>query len=57
MLQKQLYTCDEAAVYLGACTKTVKRLIAARKIPVVQFNRRPMLDLRDLEKFIAQHRA
>lgn len=55
--EKRLYTCQEAGVYLGVCSKTVHRLIDARKIPAVQFSRRPMIDVRDLEKFVTQNKA
>jgi excisionase family DNA binding protein len=42
----------EAALVLGVSTATVRRLVWQSRLPVVKFNRRVLVDVKDVDKFI-----
>jgi excisionase family DNA binding protein len=54
---KRLYSLGEAAAYLGRTVGAVREVIWAGKIPIVRFDRRIYLDIRDLERFIEQNKV
>lgn len=49
---KELYTVEEASIYLGCSAQQVRNFINARRIPVVKIDQRPRLRVRDLERFV-----
>ena len=57
LVNKRLVTLAEAAAYLGCANITVRRLIWNGLLPVVRWDRRQRVDIRDLEKFVMQHKT
>ncbi len=53
---QRLLTLAEASEYLNCALVTVRRLIWAGRLPVVQWDRRQRLDVRDLEAFVDQNK-
>jgi len=53
---KRLYSLGEAAGYLGRTVGAIREIIWAGKIPIVRFDRKICLDIRDLERFIEQNK-
>jgi excisionase family DNA binding protein len=51
---RRLLTLQEAAEFLSVSVASVRRLIAADHLRIVRFNRRLLVDLKDLEIFIQQ---
>ena len=45
-----------AAKYLGVSTRTLDELLASGRLPVIRIGRRVLLDIRDLDSFMAAHR-
>jgi len=56
LIEKRLYTVDEAALYLGRSTWSVRRLIWNGDLPQVRARGRVHVDLRDMEAFIEKHK-
>ena len=54
---KRLYTLKESAVYLGRTINSMRELVWAKLIPVVQHGRKMWVDLADLEAYIDNHKA
>lgn len=55
-LMKRLYTCKEAAVYLGKTECAVGNMVRDGKLPCIKDGRRTYLDINDLEAWISGHR-
>ena len=53
---RRLLTITEAAQLLGRSKASVQHLIAQRRLPVVRDERRVFIDLRDLDRWIAEHK-
>ena len=47
-----LLTVGQAAIKLGRTVPAVEHLIRERRLPVVRFDRRVMLDMRDIEALV-----
>ncbi len=54
---KRLYTLKEAAFFLGRTEWSIRELIYKGEIPFVQVGRRVHCDIRDLERFIDEHKV
>jgi len=54
---RRLLSVDEAAIYLGRSKDAVQHLIQADKLPVVRSDRRTMLDIQDLDEWIAENKS
>ncbi len=52
VIEKRLYTLDEAAIYLGRSIWSMRRLIWDGLLPQVRADRRVHVDVRDMEAFI-----
>ena len=52
IIEKRLYTLDEAATYLGRSTWSVRRLIWNGDLPQVRAGGRVHVDVRDMDMFI-----
>ena len=52
VIEKRLYTLDEAAIYLGRSTWSVRRLIWNGDLPQVRAGGRVHVDVRDMDMFI-----
>jgi excisionase family DNA binding protein len=53
---KRLLSPEEAAAYLALSKREVYNMIANGKLPAVQHGRRKMIDIRDLETWIEEHK-
>ncbi len=51
-LKKRLLTVKEAAQYLSVCQWTVRTMVSEGRVPAVRMNRRVLLDVLDLDRFI-----
>jgi len=49
---RRLLPIQQVAEVLGVSRASVRRLLAAGQLPVVQFNRRLLVDAKDLDAFI-----
>ena len=56
IIEKRLYTLDEAAIYLGRSIWSVRRLIWSGELPQVRAGGRVHVDVRDMEAFIEKHK-
>jgi len=56
-IQPRLLTVAEGAVFLGRTVTAIRELIWKGTLPYVKWDRRYFLDIRDLEKFIEQHKT
>ena len=54
--KKDLYTIDEAAVYLACSPEQVRRFLGDKEIPCVKIDSRPRFRLKDLEAFVERSR-
>lgn len=54
---RRLITVQKAAVYLTLSEREIYNMIATREIAGVRDGRRTMLDIRDLDQWIAAHKA
>lgn len=52
----RLLSVVDAARYLGRSTWAIYRMVGAREIAVVRDGKRVLLDVRDLEAWIARHK-
>ena len=52
----RLLCLQQAAAYLGCSVVTIRRLIWNGELPVVRWDRRQRVDMRDLEEFVAHHK-
>jgi len=52
VIEKRLYSLDEAATYLGRSTWSVRRLIWNGDLPQVRAGGRVHVDVRDMDMFI-----
>jgi excisionase family DNA binding protein len=53
----RLLTVEQAAEYIGRTKPGMDHLIAAGKIPTVRSDRRVMIDVRDLDKWIEDNKT
>ncbi len=56
-LPRRLYPLPEAAGYLGVSVRTVRELIWRGELPQVRVARRVLLDVRDLDAYIAAQKT
>jgi excisionase family DNA binding protein len=56
-LLPRLLTVDRAAAYLGLTREAVQHLVTFSKVPVVRADRRVLLDRRDLDAWIQEHKT
>jgi excisionase family DNA binding protein len=54
---RRLVTVQEAAIYLTLSEREIYNMIATKEIAGVRHGRRTMLDIRDLDQWIAAHKA
>jgi|GEM_PF-832759 len=54
---RRLMTAQEAAIYLALSEREIYNMISNRELFGVRHGRRLMLDIRDLEDWIATHKA
>ena len=52
----RLLTLNETAALLSVSVPAVRRLIAAGQLPHIRFNRRLLVDTKDLDRFIDRSR-
>jgi excisionase family DNA binding protein len=52
----RLLSVEHAAAYLGRTKEATQQLIAAGKLPTVRSDRRVFIDIRDLDRWIEQHK-
>ncbi len=53
---RRLLSIDEGAVYLSLSKREIYNMLTAEKFPSVSHGRRKMLDIRDLDQWIAQNK-
>ena len=53
---RRLLSIDEGAVYLSLSKREIYNMLTAEKSPSVSHGRRKMLDIRDLDQWIAQNK-
>ena len=53
---KRLLTVEQAAQYLGRTELAVYQLISHKKLPTVRTDRRVMIDVRDLDRWIEENK-
>lgn len=56
-ITKRLYSLQEAAVYLGRSTWSVREMIWAGKIPYIKDGKRIFVDIRDLDEWIEKNKT
>ncbi len=56
-ITKRLYTIPEAGIYLGRSKWSIRRLIWNGDLPSVRPDRRVLVDVRDMDAFIEQHKV
>lgn len=54
---RRLLSVEETAVYLGLSEREIYNMIANRQLPAVRHGRRTMLDIQDLDQWIARKKA
>jgi excisionase family DNA binding protein len=54
---RRLMTVQEAAVYLTLSEREIYNMIANKELAGVRHGRRTMLDIRDIDQWIAVHKA
>ncbi len=54
---RRLMTVQEGAVYLALSEREIYNMLANKELTGVRHGRRLMLDIRDLEDWIAAHKA
>jgi excisionase family DNA binding protein len=54
---RRLLTIEQTAQYLTLSEREVHNMIAAKALTAVRHGRRKMVDIRDLETWIASHKA
>jgi excisionase family DNA binding protein len=54
--KKDLYTIDDAAVYLACSPEQVRRFLSDKTLPCVKIDSRPRFRLKDLEAFVERSR-
>lgn len=50
--KKELYTLDEAAIFLACSRDQVRNFMDSARLPVVKIDSRPRFRVRDLERFV-----
>ena len=53
----RLLTVAQAAEYLGRTESAVRQLIHKRRLPVIRFDRKIRIDIRDLDHMIEEYRV
>jgi excisionase family DNA binding protein len=53
---RRLLTVEQAAEYIGRTEQAMYQLISQKKIPVVRTDRRVMIDVKDLDKWIDENK-
>jgi len=56
-ITKRLYSIQEAAIYLGRSTWSVREMIWAGKIPYIKDGKRIFVDIRDLDEWIEKNKT
>jgi excisionase family DNA binding protein len=54
---RRLMTAQEASVYLALSEREIYNMLSNKELTGVRHGRRLMLDIRDLEEWIAAHKA
>lgn len=54
---KRLFTVREAARYIGRTENAVREMVWSGKLPSVRADRRVMIDIQDLERWIESNRV
>jgi excisionase family DNA binding protein len=57
VLQRRLLTTKEAAIYLTLCEREIYNMIANRQLAPVRHGKRLMIDIRDLDEWITNHKG
>lgn len=52
----RLLTVGQAAEYLGRTESAIRQLVHKRRLPVVRFDRKIRIDIRDLDRMIEEYR-
>lgn len=52
----RLLTIEQAGVYIGRTREAVQSLVATGKLPTVRSDRRVFLDVKDLDRWIDEHK-
>ena len=56
LIEKRLYSIDEAAIYLGRADWSIRRLIWKGDLPQVRAGGRVHVDVRDMDEFIEKYK-
>jgi excisionase family DNA binding protein len=56
VLQRRLLTTKQAAAYLTLCEREIYNMIGNRQLASVRYGKRVMIDIHDLDEWIAIHR-
>ena len=56
-VSKRLFAIREAAQYLGRTENAVREMVWKGKLPSIRADRRVMIDIRDLEKWVETNRV
>ena len=56
VMSRRLLTVREAAKYIGRTESAVRELVGNEKLPHIRGDRRVMLDIRDLDRWIDTNR-
>ena len=56
VIEKRLYSIDEAAIYLGRSSWGVRRLIWKGMLPQVRGDKRVHVDVQDMDAFIEKYK-
>ena len=57
VMSRRLLTVKEAAKYIGRTESAVRELVWNQKLPHIRCDRRVMLDIRDLDRWIDENRV
>jgi excisionase family DNA binding protein len=52
----RLLTLEQAGTYIGRSREAVQSLVATGKLPTVRSDRRVFLDVKDLDRWIEEHK-
>jgi excisionase family DNA binding protein len=54
---RRMLSVEESATYIGLSKREVYSMIASGELPVVTHGRRKMIDIRDLDQWIANNKS
>lgn len=52
MTEKLAYTVDEAAAAIGVSSRTIRRFMSTRELPIVKIGHRSLIRTEDLNQFV-----